>query len=367
MADENNKLNAELKKAEEDLFTSDDFSVKAPVPLDNAMIPVEQDDFIKPLPAADEDLSPVEAGFVPVREEVPQENPAESPSEFRIMPEIKTFSENRPFHKSDVFSEPVKPVPQSPAPAEQTAEEMKAVPEEEPQVLLKEHVPVPEEKPQSSQEKHVSPQPQAMPARGHEAEQPAPVHYTTVQHQTIAVRDVENASLGTILREARNAAGLSAEQVADVTRIRLDYIIGIENDDFKRLPPVVFIRAYSRTLAGLYKLDEATRDVIIRKVNELEAPADVPEQLLQKLEKDVQVSEEETKKLKRIILYAGLAIALIISLTITCIVAAAIGKSRSKAQTPSVQNIPAFQSSDLERLLPQQVPEIIVLDVPQKK
>ena len=39
-----------------------------------------------------------------------------------------------------------------------------------------------------------------------------------------AVRDVEHASLGTILREARNAAGLSAEQAADVTKIRLDYI-----------------------------------------------------------------------------------------------------------------------------------------------
>ena len=73
----------------------------------------------------------------------------------------------------------------------------------------------------------------------------------------------------------------------------------------------------------------------MQKVNELEAPADVPEQLLQKLEKDVQVSEEETKKLKRIILYAGLVIALIISLTITCIVAAAIGKSRNRVQAPA--------------------------------
>lgn len=206
----------------------------------------------------------------------------------------------------------------------------------------------------------------AVSAQKQEAE---PVHYASVQHQTIAVRDVEHASLGTILREARNAAGLSAEQAADVTKIRLDYIVGIENDDFKRLPPVVFIRAYSRTLAGLYKLDQATQDVIMQKVNELEAPADVPEQLLQKLEKDVQVSEEETKKLKRIILYAGLVIALIISLTITCIVAAAIGKSRNRVQAPAEQrtSVPAFQSADLEKLLPQQVPEINVLEVPQKK
>ena len=265
MADENNKLNAELRKVEDDLFAADDFSAKEPVPLDNAMKPVEQPDFVKPLPVADEDLSPVEAGFVPVKEEVAREIPQENPPEIRIMPEIKTFSENRPLHKSDVFSEPVKPVPQSAAPLEHPVETVKAVPEETP-------VPVPEEKPLPRHEEKV---PQtAVSAQKQEAE---PVHYASVQHQTIAVRDVEHASLGTILREARNAAGLSAEQAADVTKIRLDYIVGIENDDFKRLPPVVFIRAYSRTLAGLYKLDQATQDVIMQKVNELEAPADVPE------------------------------------------------------------------------------------------
>lgn len=58
MADENNKLNAELRKVEDDLFAADDFSAKEPVPLDNAMKPVEQPDFVKPLPVADEDLSP---------------------------------------------------------------------------------------------------------------------------------------------------------------------------------------------------------------------------------------------------------------------------------------------------------------------
>lgn len=59
MADENNKLNAELRKVEDDLFAADDFSAKEPVPLDNAMKPVEQPDFVKPLPVADEDLSPL--------------------------------------------------------------------------------------------------------------------------------------------------------------------------------------------------------------------------------------------------------------------------------------------------------------------
>ena len=78
---------------------------------------------------------------------------------------------------------------------------------------------------------------------------------------------------------------------------------------------------------------------------------------------------EETKKLKRMILYAGLAVALIISLTVTCIVAAAVGRARNTAETVpvvSAQTVPAVQTADLEKLLPQQVPEVRVLEVPVK-
>ena len=107
-------------------------------------------------------------------------------------------------------------------------------------------------------------------------------------------------------------------------------------------------------------------DAVIRKVNELEAPADVPEQLLQKLEKTAQINEEETKRLKRMLLYAGLAVALILSLTITGIVAAVVSGSGKPGVPSPEQEIlpPAFKASDLEKLMPQQVPEIQVLDVP---
>ena len=66
MADGNNKLNAELRKVEDDLFAPEDFSPRDPVPLD---------DVVKPLPVPDEDLTPVAAGFVPVREEEPARTP----------------------------------------------------------------------------------------------------------------------------------------------------------------------------------------------------------------------------------------------------------------------------------------------------
>lgn len=348
MADGNNKLNAELRKVEDDLFAAEDFSGKAPVPLD---------DVLKPLPVPDEDLNPVAAGFVPVREDFSRAVPDEPHS----APAIRTFSESRPPAKHDVFSEPVKSA--EPLPADSaSAEEPLPVPEE-PAVSVSrplEEMPAPVPEPSSA--------PPVSPAPVRESGA-VPAPRNPVPHRQIAVPDMEHASLGTILRQARNTAGLTAEQAADVTKIRLDYIVGIENDDFKRLPPVVFIRAYSRTLAMLYKLDQAALDAVMRRVDELEPPADVPRQLLQKLERDVQVSEEETKKLKRMILYAGLAVALIISLTVACIVAAAVGRARNTAETVpvvSAQTVPAVQTADLEKLLPQQVPEVRVLEVPVK-
>ena len=351
MADGNNKLNAELRKVEDDLFAPEDFSPRDPVPLD---------DVVKPLPVPDEDLTPVAAGFVPVREEEPARTPV--PEEAGYAPAIKTFSESRPLPKHDVFSEPLKAV-EPPA-----AEHVPEVKPETPVPEEKSSEPVPEKRtaPPVQTEKPLSVQPEPpvqKPVRKPVSAQP-PVH------RQVAVPDVDHASLGAILRQARNAAGLTAEQAADATKIRLDYIVGIENDDFKRLPPVVFIRAYSRTLGNLYKLDPPTLDAVMHRVDELEPPADVPKQLLQKLEKDVQVSEEETKKLKRMILYAGLGLALVVSLTVTCIVAAAISRSRTPEEPPvarmAQQQAPPVQESDLEKLLPQQMPELRVLEPPAK-
>ena len=364
MADGNNKLNAELRKVEDDLFAPEDFSPREPVPLD---------DVVKPLPVPEEDLNPVAAGFVPVREEESVRAVPEEPAHA-----IKTFSESRPLPKHDVFSEPLKAV--EPPAAEPVPEEKSVipVPEEPPrQVPVEPPVPVPEELPRqvpaettgqpSQKEEPVSPPPEPpvrKPARKPVSAQPSSAH------RQVAVPDADHASLGAILRQARNAAGLTAEQAADATKIRLDYIVGIENDDFKRLPPVVFIRAYSRTLGNLYKLDPPAMDAVMRRVDELEPPADVPRQLLQKLEKDVQVSEEETKKLKRMILYAGLGLALVVSLVVTCIVAAAVSRSRMPEEPPAArmtQQTPAVQESDLEKLLPQQVPELKVLEPPAKR
>lgn len=62
-------------------------------------------------------------------------------------------------------------------------------------------------------------------------------------------------SSGSILRQAREDAGLTQEDVVADTRMTLYNVRALENDDFKRLPSDTFTRGYLRIYAKLLKLD----------------------------------------------------------------------------------------------------------------
>lgn len=63
------------------------------------------------------------------------------------------------------------------------------------------------------------------------------------------------ASIGQQLREAREARGLSLEDVAAETRIRLEYLEAIEQDNFAALPDDVVARGFVRNFARTVGLD----------------------------------------------------------------------------------------------------------------
>ena len=67
--------------------------------------------------------------------------------------------------------------------------------------------------------------------------------------------DDENTSLGTILKTARQQAGLTEEQVSAITKISLMYICNIEKDDIDKELPYIFLSAYIQAMYKLYKLD----------------------------------------------------------------------------------------------------------------
>lgn len=59
-----------------------------------------------------------------------------------------------------------------------------------------------------------------------------------------------DASVGTLLREAREARGLSLDEAARVTRLGKNYLVALETDDFGKLPSLAYARGFIRAYAG---------------------------------------------------------------------------------------------------------------------
>ncbi|WKD32232.1 helix-turn-helix domain-containing protein [Streptomyces xanthophaeus] len=73
----------------------------------------------------------------------------------------------------------------------------------------------------------------------------------------IVERPVEGPSIGTALKKARIAAGLTVDEVSSTTRVRIPIVHAIEEDDFTRCGGDVYARGHIRTLARAVGLDPA--------------------------------------------------------------------------------------------------------------
>ncbi|MFD9337312.1 helix-turn-helix domain-containing protein [Streptomyces sp. NPDC060028] len=73
----------------------------------------------------------------------------------------------------------------------------------------------------------------------------------------IVERSVEGPSIGTALKKARIAAGLTVDEVSSTTRVRIPIVHAIEEDDFSRCGGDVYARGHIRTLARAVDLDPA--------------------------------------------------------------------------------------------------------------
>ena len=62
------------------------------------------------------------------------------------------------------------------------------------------------------------------------------------------------ATVGEYLRKTREARGISLEQAAQVTRVRLPYLIAIENDEPSGLPSAVQARGFLRLYASFLEI-----------------------------------------------------------------------------------------------------------------
>jgi cytoskeleton protein RodZ len=65
-------------------------------------------------------------------------------------------------------------------------------------------------------------------------------------------------TLGSLLGEARQALGVTLEQAAAATRIRVHHLAALEDDRHAELPAPVYVRGYLRTYAGYLGIDADT-------------------------------------------------------------------------------------------------------------
>lgn len=73
-------------------------------------------------------------------------------------------------------------------------------------------------------------------------------------------------SIGQQLRHAREQKGISLEEVAEITRISLPLLHGLEAGNIENNPGFVFVRGFAKTYARLVDLDEG---LIQEPLNEL--------------------------------------------------------------------------------------------------
>ncbi|RII09503.1 cytoskeletal protein RodZ [Streptomyces sp. YIM 130001] len=69
--------------------------------------------------------------------------------------------------------------------------------------------------------------------------------------------DVEFESVGSVLKQARVAAGMTVEEVSSETRVRVPIVHAIEKDDFSRCGGDVYARGHIRTIARAVGTDPA--------------------------------------------------------------------------------------------------------------
>ena len=63
------------------------------------------------------------------------------------------------------------------------------------------------------------------------------------------------AKIGQVLERARKERGLSLEEVENATKIRKRYLVGLEREDYGRLPDAVYAQGFLKTYANYLGLD----------------------------------------------------------------------------------------------------------------
>jgi len=202
---------------------------------------------------------------------------------------------------------------------------------------------------------------------------------STGAHKPLPHPIQQDQTLGQTLVSIRNARGLSLEEVALATRIRMDYLTELESDELLKTLPHVYVSAYVRKLIEVYDLSRADGEALIEKMN-VETPQDeeeLPNKLIESVNEGGMVNEGENKRIRNITIIFFSAIGIVAAAILWLVILVIVRYVRTSdpapgrdpaAQTGAVQPAeePVSQTvlldeSELDALIVPETPSISVL------
>ena len=84
--------------------------------------------------------------------------------------------------------------------------------------------------------------------------------------EKIAGKDIKQLSIeifgdaisGTELRQLRESIGIDLQEVFEVTRINIPILKSIEENEFDKLPPIIYLKNFLKSYADIFQLDSTT-------------------------------------------------------------------------------------------------------------
>lgn len=208
---------------------------------------------------------------------------------------------------------------------------------------------------------------------------PSSASASVAQHKPLPHALQPAQTLGQMLTAIRNARGMSPEEVASHTRIRLEYITELESGELLENLPPVYVSAYVRKLIEVYDLPRADSDILLDKLRE-ETPQD-PEELSDKLLESVNegalVNEGENKRIRNITIGIFVVLGIVAAALIWLIVLVIVKYVRTSEPVPThdpaaatstvqpaeepVSQVVHMDESELDALIVPETPSISVL------
>lgn len=76
---------------------------------------------------------------------------------------------------------------------------------------------------------------------------------------------MKSKTVGELLKEKRTFHRLSLENLSQKTKIKIEYLDALENNEFKKLPAASFVRGYIKTYARIFRFDHQPLIALLRR------------------------------------------------------------------------------------------------------